>query len=275
MFSAALLCQVLLATATFALPTSKERLAARFARRSARAHQSHHLIPSPSTSTANSPSADLAPTSITRNSTNWSGAVLVVDPPTFRTVTGTFTAPIPSEPSGQTGDHLGSAWVGIDGDTCEEDGILQTGIDYKISANGTVSYVAWSEWFPVGTLDFDDLTVSAGDSITASVTATSTTSGTATLINHSTGQHATQTFSDQALLCLTNADWIVEDFDDGGMVSFAKFGAVTFTDASAHTISGAVVGPAGATIINLVQNNTILTSASTHGNTVTVKYVGP
>lgn len=73
----------------------------------------------------------------------------------------------------------------------------------------------------------------AGDSITATVTASSTTSGTATLVNHSTGQTVSHSFTGQPALCqevrlsyktyngshpnhvlLQNAEWIVEDFEE-------------------------------------------------------------
>ncbi|KAG6804853.1 hypothetical protein H0H92_001992, partial [Tricholoma furcatifolium] len=67
-------------------------------------------------------------------SSNWAGAVWDSYPSgTFKSVTGTFTAP---DPSGSPG--AAAIWVGIDGDTCES-AILQTGIDAIIS-NGAVSY---------------------------------------------------------------------------------------------------------------------------------------
>jgi hypothetical protein len=56
---------------------------------------------------------------------NWAGAVLVGSG--YTSVTGTFTAPTP------TTDGSGSAWVGIDGDTCAT-AILQTGIDWTLSS---------------------------------------------------------------------------------------------------------------------------------------------
>ena len=46
--------------------------------------------------------------------------------------------PVPKAPSGGSGLYSASAWVGIDGDTCDT-AILQTGIDFTIN-NGVVSY---------------------------------------------------------------------------------------------------------------------------------------
>ena len=58
---------------------------------------------------------------------------------TFKSVTGTFVVPVPKAPSGGSGGfYSASAWVGIDGDTCDT-AILQTGIDFTIN-NGEVSY---------------------------------------------------------------------------------------------------------------------------------------
>lgn len=57
-------------------------------------------------------------------SSNWAGAILIGTG--YTSVTGTFTVPTPSS-SGS-----GSAWVGIDGDTCST-AILQTGIDWTKS----------------------------------------------------------------------------------------------------------------------------------------------
>ncbi len=83
------------------------------------------------------------------------------------------------------------------------------------------------------------------------------------------------TFSGQsAALQELNAEWIVEDFEEnGGLVPFANFGTVTFTGASATTNSG-TVGPSGADIIDIRQNNKVLTDVTVSGSSVTVKYVG-
>lgn len=105
------------------------------------------------------------------------------------------------------------------------------------------------------------------------VTASSTTSGTAVIENKSTGQRVTQDLNSTSALCEENAEWIVEDFDEeGGQVPFANFGTVTFTNASATTSSG-VVGPGPATIIDIQQHNRVLTDVNVDNNDVTIKYV--
>ncbi|KAF5383155.1 hypothetical protein D9615_004962 [Tricholomella constricta] len=261
LFAASLFCQVLLATA---IPTREARLAARVTARAERSRLSH----------PKELSAFKVPTNVSHAefSTNWAGAVLESAANTFKSVTGTFVVPVPSEPSGGgTSLHSASAWVGIDGDTCQT-AILQTGIDFTI-ANGRVSYDAWYEFFPDFAHDFTGISISAGDTVQLTVTASSLTSGTAVIHNLSTGQTVSKAISSTAHLCQANAEWIVEDFESGGsLVPLADFGTVTFSNAHATTSSG-TVGPAGAVIINMEQNGQVLTSASTSSSGVTVQYI--
>ena len=137
------------------------------------------------------------------------------------------------------------------------------------------STLAWYEWYPDYAYDFSGISFSAGDSVKVTVTASSKTGGTATITNESTGKTVSHTFSGQPALCEYDAEWIVEDFEEGGgLVPLSNFGTVTFTGASAGTSSGTVT-PAGATIINMEQNGRILTSASASDSSVTVEYTGP
>ncbi|KAK1980084.1 peptidase A4 family protein [Colletotrichum cereale] len=199
-------------------------------------------------------------------SSNWAGAVKIGSG--YNHVTGTITVP---EVSGARG-AAASAWVGIDGDTCQT-AILQTGISFY--ADGT--FDAWYEWIPDYAYSFSNFDVSVGDKIRMTVDASSKTKGVATLENLTTGKKVTHSFSSTpSTLCETNAEWIVEAFqENGGQVTLADFGTVTFTGAAASG-SGGSVTPAGADIIDISPNQgrSVLASASTSGSTVTVKYVG-
>lgn len=200
-------------------------------------------------------------------SSNWAGGVLIGSG--FKTVTGTFTIPTPRIPSGGSTrtQFCASAWVGIDGDTCQT-AILQTGLDFCVQGSA-VSFAAWFEWFPDFAHDFTGITLAAGDSIKVTVSASSFTGGTATIKNNSRGQTVSHTFSGQPSLCQTNAEWIVEDFSSGNsLVPFANFGTVTFSGANAGG-----VGPSGATIIDMQQNGQTLTSVSVSGSSVTVNHL--
>ncbi|ROV95943.1 hypothetical protein VMCG_07942 [Cytospora schulzeri] len=206
-------------------------------------------------------------------SSNWAGAVLIGTG--YKSVTGTFVVPTPSEPSGGNSrtEYAASAWVGIDGDTASNS-ILQTGIDVY-AEDGEVAFDAWYEWYPDYAYDFSGITISAGDTITVTVTATSKKAGTAVVENVSKGTSVTHTFTSQSnALEELNAEWIVEDFSEGySLVPFADFGTVTFTGATATGSSG-TVGPSGATLIDIEQDGEILTSSSTTSTSVTVEYIG-
>lgn len=204
-------------------------------------------------------------------STNWAGAVLIGSG--YTAVTGTFTVPTPKAPAagGGRGSYAASAWVGIDGDTCTTS-ILQTGIDFTIT-EGRPSFQAWYEWFPAVSVNLE-LAIEAGHKIELTVTATSKKTGSAIIKNLSTGKETGHTFKTQSTaLCETNAEWIVEDFEEGSsLVPFADFGTVTFSDATVTTAEG-VKGVTGATIIDLRQDSKVLTSCSASGESVTCTYL--
>lgn len=266
------LSAALFATAAVAAPklNRRERAAQRFARRAA-ARNSNPL------QVSNLEDLRVANSEISHvsYSSNWAGAVLVGTG--YKSVTGTITVPTPSIPSGGSSStqYAASAWVGIDGDTCLT-AILQTGVDFTVQGS-SISFDAWYEWYPDYAYDFSGITVSAGDEITMTVTATSKTAGSAVIENLTTGKTVTKTFSGESnALCEYNAEWIVEDFsEDNSLVPFADFGTVTFTGASATTTSGSTVGVSGATIIDIKQNGEVLTDCSTSGSsTVTCTYTG-
>lgn len=269
-FSTTIFGTSLLATAAIAAPLTAQRQARHEARQLARAsgHESH-----PPYKPGTNEVLHLNKTSHEQYSSNWAGAVLIGTG--YTAVTAQFTVPTPKMPSGGSSStqYCASAWVGIDGDTCGS-AILQTGVDFCVQGS-SVSYSAWYEWYPDYAYDFTGISIAAGNVIKVTVDATSTTAGTATVENLSTGKSVTHTFNGgvSGTLCEYNAEWIVEDFESGGsLVPFANFGTVTFSGAQA-TDGGSTVGPSGATLIDIKQNNNILTSSSVTSNSVTVKYV--
>lgn len=272
-FSSAIFGSALLATAAFAAPLTAQRQARHEARRLARAEArsiQHHSNPPYKPGTKEVIHSN--ETAHVEYSSNWAGAVLVGSG--YTAVTGQFTVPTPKAPSGsRSGEYSASAWVGIDGDTWS-DAILQTGVDFTVE-NGQVSYDAWYEWYPDYAYDFSGISISAGDEIKVTVKASSKSSGTATIENLSTGKSVTHTFSGnvEGDLGEVNAEWIVEDFEEGNsLVAFANFGTVTFSNAEA-TDNGSSVGPSNAEILDIEQNGQVLTSVSVGSNSVTVKYV--
>ncbi|KAK1569870.1 peptidase A4 family protein [Colletotrichum navitas] len=199
-------------------------------------------------------------------SSNWAGAVKIGNG--YNHVTGTITVP---EVSGNN-DDAASAWVGIDGDTCQT-AILQTGVSFY----GDGTFDAWYEWIPDYAYSFSNFDVSVGDQIQMTVDASSKKKGVATLQNLTTGKKVTHTFtSTPSTLCETNAEWIVEAFQEGGsQVTLADFGTIKFTGAAASG-SGGSTTPAGSDIIDISPDGgrTVLARSSASGSTVTVSYVG-
>lgn len=109
------------------------------------------------------------------------------------------------------------------------------------------------------------------------VEASSTSTGTATLENTTTGKTVTHSFtSTEGDLCEYDVEWIVEDFEEGlSLVPFADFGSVEFTDAYAEKSSGTVVkAGTDSTIIDIRQSGTVYTSCSATAETVTCEYTG-
>ena len=163
-----------------------------------------------------------------------------------------------------------SVWVGIDGSTCNS-AIIQTGVN--VFGDGTLE--AWTEWYPADVMSYTNpITVSAGDEIRVSVKATSTTSGTTTMENLTTGKTATQDYTGQATLCQSNAEWIVEDFGDSasGHVELVNFGEVTIYDTSATSPTGSF-DPSQARISNMMIDGRQRTNCSASADGVYCSYV--
>jgi hypothetical protein len=76
---------------------------------------------------------------------------------------------------------------------------------------------AWYEWFPSAWINFSGISFKAGDSVTITVHASSSTSGTATIKNNSNGQQVSHTVSagGNPALCQADVEWIMEDYSEG------------------------------------------------------------
>lgn len=253
-------------SAVLAAPSGAERYAKRQERRAARQRLTHPMIPS----TANVEGTNNDNSTHVEYSSNWSGSV-IESPPSGQTFDYVYaTIVVPSDitsPSG--GSAAASAWVGIDGDTCET-AILQTGVDFNVDGN-SVTYDAWYEWYPDYAYDFS-ISISAGDEIAMYVQTSSLKAGTAVIENLTTGKTVSKSLSSSSSLCGENAEWIVEDFEENGsLVNFADFSSVTFSGAVAKTASESL-GPSSGTIIDIESNGDVLTSVTTGSSSVTVKY---
>lgn len=137
--------------------------------------------------------------------------------------------------------------------------------------NGRTTYTAWYEWYPDYMRTFSALDVGPGDSIRATVEARGTTSGSALVENLTTGKqarHAWRDASNLGKLCETDAEWIVEDFSVGGsLIPFADFGRVRFHNVS-YVAAGRSKGIKNATLVDITNNNNVVTRCSTEGTSV-------
>ncbi|EEA27279.1 hypothetical protein TMatcc_004431 [Talaromyces marneffei ATCC 18224] len=211
--------------------------------------------------------------------TNWAGAFLRNTAVT--SVTGTFVIPKPSMPAGGNSgtSYCGCAWVGLDGisNFCPNGGLIQAGVNWCVE-NGVTSFAAWHEWWPAEAMQYwDNVSVSAGDSITVTITASNTEAGSATLINNTTGQRVRFVWTYKTpSLCEATAEWIVEDYSIGNnLVAFADYGSVTFTGNSA-VIHGATTSDLSnsyiANMVSVSNPSQVISASTVNGNAITVVY---
>jgi hypothetical protein len=158
-------------------------------------------------------------------STNWSGYAVQASNGSVTAVSGTWTVPSVTGSGGYS-----AIWVGIDG--YQSSTVEQIGTEQDTSGDGDY---AWYEMYPGASQTITTLAISAGDSITGSVTY-SGSSFTLTLTDNTTGKSFT-TQQSGSNLQRSSAEWIVEAPWSGGVLPLANFNTVTFTNASA-TIGG-------------------------------------
>ncbi|KAI4725419.1 hypothetical protein E4T49_06861 [Aureobasidium sp. EXF-10728] len=149
-----------------------------------------------------------------KNSHNWAGAVLIGSD--FQTVTGTFIVPkitLPTDRLKNSHDeYAAGVWVGIDGSNECQGVVMQTGVNMWISSNGDLHYHAWYEWYPEHSIKFRHLSVSPGDNLTLTISASSDSGGMAIIENNTTGKSIRHKFVGRnPHLCRNNALWPLED----------------------------------------------------------------
>lgn len=175
-------------------------------------------------------------------SSNWSGyRVATQDANGFTRVSGSWT-----EPSANCSTSAGHAsfWVGLGGSGASDSGsgaLEQAGTAVDCDASGNATHTAWYELLPASPVQLD-LTVSAGDHMSTSVTVNGS-AVTITVSNDTTGQSTTKNVTMPNQPDVSTAEWIAEapsqcDSTHGCQpLTLADFGKVGFTNSSA-TASG-------------------------------------
>jgi hypothetical protein len=142
-----------------------------------------------------------------------------------------------------SGTAYSAVWVGIDG--YGSSSVEQLGTESDV-INGKAQYSVWWEMYPAGSVGISTMSVSPGDSISASVQYL--TSGTykgefeLTITDTSQKNDSFTTYQAASNVQRSSAEWIVEaPSSNSGVLALANFGSATFSSASA-TING-VTGP--------------------------------
>lgn len=184
------------------------------------------------------------PASVTSSSSNWSG--YAASGGTFTSVKATWTVPNVSA----TASGADATWVGIGGLTSND--LLQAGTQAMVDGSGTVEYSSWIEMLPQSSRNVP-LSVSAGDSVTVTITQQSGNDWLIAMKNNTT--NGTYSVTVQYNSSNSSAEWVQEAPSIGrGLVSLDQFGAVQFSGASAvrdgKTMSASALGAKAITMIN-------------------------
>lgn len=92
--------------------------------------------------------------------------------------------------------------------------------------------------------------------------------------NVTTGETVTKSLTSSSALCEENAEWIIEDYEEGGSLApFADFGAITWTSACAATSTNSCVSLSGSAVSKVEDSCKVLISASATSNTITCEPV--
>jgi len=199
----------------------------------------------PGTGTGTTPTVTQpgTPASVTSSSSNWSG--YAASGGTFTSVTATWTVPTVSA----TSPGADATWVGIGG--LQSRDLLQAGTQAMVDGSG-VAYTAWIEMLPQSSRDVP-LSVTAGDSVTVTITQQSGNDWLIAMKNNSTG--GTYNVTVQYSSSNSSAEWVQEAPSVGrGLISLDQFGTLQFNAASAvrdgKAMSLAALGAKAFTMIN-------------------------
>jgi len=200
-------------------------------------------------------------------STNWSGFAVTGPNGSVSSVQGSWI--VPSVTCGKRATTYSSYWVGIDGYSSST--VEQTGTDSDCSS-GHGNYYAWYEFYPNPSILISGFTVHAGDTVSASVTYSSSTGLFTTSITD--GSQHFSTSGSVSGAARSSAEWIVErpSLCRGTrctLTSLSNFGTVSlgsdYTGVSGTnyaTVSG-TSGPIGS-----FSSNVRITMVGNSGNTL-------
>jgi hypothetical protein len=225
-------------------------------------------VTNPSTGTSPNVAQPGTPATVTSGSSNWSG--YAASGGTFTSVTATWTVPTVAA----TSAGADATWVGIGGLTSSD--LIQAGTQAMVDGTGSVEYSSWIEMLPASSRTVP-LTVTAGDSVTVTITQKTGNDWLIAMKNNTTG--GTYNITVQYSSSNSSAEWVQEAPSVGrGLVPLDQFGTVQFTGATAvrdgKTMSAAALGAKAITMINgqgqaVAQPSTIASDGSSFSVTRT------
>lgn len=190
------------------------------------------------------------PTATGYLSTNWSGYLAANG--TFTAVSAAWTATLATGNGSTT--SADSTWIGIGGVTTSD--LIQVGTQNIITAGGQISTSAFYELLPGYSQTVPGVTVSEGDSMTASLTQISSGQWTISITDKTDGQSWTATVSYAS--SLSSAEWIEEDpsYSFRRQIPFDNFHQAVFIGALA-VANGTTVNLATSTAqpVSMVNNS--------------------
>lgn len=163
---------------------------------------------------------------VSNTTSNWAG--YAASGSDFTSVSGSWIVPQTSSSQETSAD---AAWIGIGGTSSSD--LIQAGTQNVVTPGGQVVTTAFYELLPDSSVTIPNVSVSPGDSISASITENGSNIWTITLTDNTNGQ----TFTGNAEYdsSMSSAEWIEEDPSDGAnqQIPLDSFGTVDFTNSSA------------------------------------------
>jgi hypothetical protein len=177
-------------------------------------------------------------------STNWAGYAVTGSNGHFTSVSASWTQP--KATCSGSGDKYAAFWVGLDG--YSSDSVEQTGTDSDCDGSSP-DYYGWYEMYPANPVYFTNA-MSPGDSISASVTFSGTSTYTLVLTDHTKGWTKTVTKSESGL-ARSSAEVISEaPSSETGVLPLADFGTINYTGSDANGSSMSGQSPTSITMVD-------------------------
>jgi hypothetical protein len=229
---------------------------------------------SPTTSSTSSPTPSSTisfPPAVSYNSTNWSGYLSDYSSVKYTVVSGQWVIPNPT--GNGTSTTADATWVGIGGVTTND--LIQIGTEDNVTSSGKVYSAAFYELLPNASVQIPSLNVVPGDTISASISETSSNEWSLTITDDTSNQTYTTTLAYTS--SLSSAEWIEEDPSsvNGSLLPLDNFGTVPFSNAfttvNGESLDLSAINADNVTMVNSTGQNIAVPSAiSSNGSSFSV-----